>query len=430
MKNFFSPDPIQDKELASPVTNYIKSRTRKAFSDFVEEMAAESETESPEYLTLKSDPTALMSTPQLATLHGKRMESHVVLTKDGYFLTLHRLVSSCWKNSGRQFCTNETVLLHHGLLGSSADWILLGPDDSLPYILSNLGYDVWMANARGNYYSRSHKSRKVDSTEFWKFSFHEIGSYDLPAVVEYMKIVRNNSAPINYIGHSMGATAFLVLLSLFPHYNSSFKLAVFLAPLAYLSNTDGPLRILKSMAYNPPVHLLKLLGNGEFMPKRRVPFWIANKYCQGPEIFCCNPLFFFAGSIPAHSETFDRSFLARLLFHLPAGGSTQTILHYAQLIKSGKFHVYDGDAEEYSLTNVTVPIALISSSDDTLSTVNDVLRLYFSIQKPIDHYVIHDKELNHTDFVWGQRATELVFGKVVDFLTTGLQYNATKVNEV
>ncbi|CAF4744853.1 unnamed protein product [Pieris macdunnoughi] len=430
MKDFFFPDMINKKETDLPLTNYRKSRTNKAFSDFVDEMAAESETESPEYLTLKSDPTALMSTPQLATLHGKRIESHIVLTKDGYFLTLHRLISPCRRDGDKSYCNNETVLLHHGLLGSSADWILLGSDDSLPYILSNLGYDVWMANARGNYYSRGHTSKQVDSTDFWKFSWHEMGYYDLPAVIEYMKTVKNTSSKINYIGYSMGASAFLVLLSSLPQYSSSFKLAIFLAPLAFLSNTEGPLRILRAMAFNPPMHLLKLLGNGEFIPKRKVPHWISNKYCQGPELFCCNPLFFFAGAIPSDTEYLDRSFLARLMYHVPAGGSTNTVLHYAQLIKTGKFHKFNYETEEYPLSQISVPIALISSTDDTLATVADVLRLYFSIQKPIDHYVIHDKNLNHTDFIWGHNAAELVFGKVVDFLTTGLYFNTTRINEV
>ncbi|CAH4038920.1 unnamed protein product [Pieris brassicae] len=327
MKDLFFPDMINTKETELPLTNYRKSRTSKAFSDFVDEMAAESETESPEYLTLKSDPTALMSTPQLATLHGKRIESHIVLTKDGYFLTLHRLISPCRRDGDKSYCNNETVLLHHGLLGSSADWILL-------------------------------------------------------------------------------------------------------APLAFLSNTEGPLRILRAMAFNPPLHLLKLLGNGEFIPKRKVPYWISSKYCHGPELFCCNPLFFFAGAIPSDTEYLDRSFLARLMYHVPAGGSTNTVLHYAQLIKTGKFHKFNYETEEYPLSQISVPIALISSTDDTLATVADVLRLYFSIQKPIDHYVIHDRNLNHTDFIWGHNAAELVFGKVVDFLTTGLYFNTTRINEV
>nr|XP_026499503.1 lipase 3-like [Vanessa tameamea] len=404
----------------------IKSKTKKAFCDFVEEESAQRETESPEYVSLRSEPTALMSTAQLATLHGKRVESHVVLTKDGYLLTLHRLRNSF--EEGNKI-GNFTVLLHHGLLGSSADWILLGPENSLPYILSSGGCDVWLANARGNYYSRGHVSSNVDSLEFWDFSFHEMGQFDLPAVVEYIKKVKNSDEKINFIGHSMGATAFLVMLSTYPDYNKYFRIAIFLAPLAYMSNSGGPLKILTQMAKSPPEQLLKLLGEGEFVPNRKIPIWIANKYCSGPDMYCVNPLLFLSGSIPEEHK-WNKSLRARILYHIPAGGSTKTILHFAQMVNSEKFHKYNHENEEYPLRLVTVPIVMFSSNGDLIATISDVLRLYFSISSPIDHYVIRDKNLSHVDFLWNPHAKVLVYEKVIDFLSNGLNLNASKANEI
>lgn len=426
-QNFMCPDCRKNTQLRINRLDH-KSKTKTAFSDFVETEAAQEEAESSEYISLRSEPTALMSTSQLATFHGKRIESHVVLTKDGYLLTLHRLRSPFVLEDANDKIGNFTVLMHHGLLGSSADWILLGPEKSLPYLLSDEGCDVWLANARGNYYSRGHVSKNVDSLEFWNFSFQEIGQYDLPAAIEYIRKVKNNNEQINYIGHSMGSTAFLVMLSLFPDYNKFFRIGILLAPLVYMSNSEGPLKIFTQMAMNPPDQLLKLLGAGEFVPNRKIPVWIANKYCKGPELYCLNPLLFLCGVIP-NENLWDKSLIARILYHIPAGGSTKTILHFAQIIKSGKFHKFNNEREEYPLSQVTVPIAVISSSDDLFATIPDVLRLYFSIVNPIDNHIIRGKNLSHIDFLWNPNADSLVYKKVIDFLVDGVKTNVSKINE-
>lgn len=394
--------------------------TKKDFSDFAAEEASKSEIESPELFRLRSEPTALLSTPQLASLHGRRIESHLVVTSDGYVLTLHRLrrpVSVKKKNGNNMM--NFTILMHHGLLGSSADWILLGPKKSLPYILSSAGCDVWFANARGNYYSRGHISLKVDSLAFWNFTWEEMGTRDLPAVVDYIKKIKNSSEQLNFIGHSMGATAFFVMLSVYPEYNDYFRMGILMAPLVYMTNIVGPMRLQKEAASNPPQHLLNFLGKGEFAPNRKVPLWIANKYCKGPDLYCMNPLLFLSGSVP-EKNAWSKSFTARVLYHVPAGGSTSTILHFAELVKTRKFHRFNVETEEFPLKRVTVPIALFSSNDDWLATKADVLRLYFSIANPIDHYVLRGAKLTHTDFVFHPEADTLVFSKVVDSLRNDL----------
>lgn len=428
MKGLFVTQPIERQVYPELDQCELQQRNKQAFSMFIEKMTADIGNDEDDYAYnyTKIDPTALMSAEQLAGYHGRRIESHVVKSRDGYLLTLHRIIK---RNPSRTRIANDTVLLHHGLLGSSADWILLGPEKSLPYILSDQGYDVWMVNARGNYYSRGHVALTTKSPRYWKFSFQEMGEYDLPAIIDYILDYRNSTKEINYIGHCMGGTALLVLLSTIPLYNNYIRIAILLAPLAFMSNIQGPFNVLTTMANNPPEHLLRTIGDTEFLPSRKIPRFIAKKFCEGPRYFCSNPLLFFTGNFPRTSR-YNASFIARLLYHVPAGASTNTILHYGQLVKNQKFHRFNQEWREFPLQQVTAAVVLFSSSDDILAPVADMVHLFFSIANPLDHYVINNKSMGHSDFVWGAQAHKLVFPVILDYLENGLIQEILKDNEV
>ena len=110
-------------------------------------------------------------------------ESHTVITEDGYMLNIHRI--PC----GRAGCgdgVKQPVFLQHGILASSADWVLSGPDKALAFMLADLGYDVWLGNARGNTYSRHHVRFSSSDKKYWDFSFHEMAVYDIPAEIDFI----------------------------------------------------------------------------------------------------------------------------------------------------------------------------------------------------------------------------------------------------
>lgn len=72
----------------------------------------------------------------------------------------------------------------------------------LAYYLADNGYDVWLANARGNEFSKNHKYLSTNSTPYWNFSFHEMAKYDLPAIIDYILMVTNQSA-LHLVGKLM-----------------------------------------------------------------------------------------------------------------------------------------------------------------------------------------------------------------------------------
>lgn len=64
-------------------------------------------------------------------------------------------------------------------------------------------------------------------------SWHEIGKYDIPAMIDYI-INKTNQQKIHYIGHSQGTTTLFVAMSVRPEYNQKVRLATLMGPAVFL----------------------------------------------------------------------------------------------------------------------------------------------------------------------------------------------------
>lgn len=158
-----------------------------------------------------------------------------------------------------------SVLIQHGLFSCSDAWMFNGPNDGIAFLLADAGFDVWLGNARGNTYSRNHTSRLVDHPYFGRFSWHEIGHYDLASMIDYILKI-NQQKSIHYVGHSQGTTSFFVLLSTRPEYNEKIKTAHMLAPVAFMNNMED-LLVRTLASYLGHVNgYSALFDNQEFLP--------------------------------------------------------------------------------------------------------------------------------------------------------------------
>ena len=85
-----------------------------------------------------------------------------------------------------------------------------------------------------------HKTLNPDSNEFWNFSWHEIGFYDLSAMMDYI-IKQSNFPKVFFIGTSQGTTSLMVLLSTRPEYNQKIHQAHLLLPVVFMGFNTCPL---------------------------------------------------------------------------------------------------------------------------------------------------------------------------------------------
>jgi pimeloyl-ACP methyl ester carboxylesterase len=214
---------------------------------------------------------------QLVTSRGYTIESHNVTTNDGYILTMFRIPSgkNAKKGASKVGCNNfgAPVILQHGLLDSSYTWINNFEDESLGYILSDQGFDVWFGNNRGNRYGRNHVSKNPDdkSSGFWDFTWDDMASKDVPAMVNYVTAATGYSS-VGWVGHSEGTIQmFGAGTSLETNQDEDFQRAlksinifVALAPVAYTYGLRS--KLLVALAKTNLTEDLYNRGYLEFMP--------------------------------------------------------------------------------------------------------------------------------------------------------------------
>uniref|UniRef100_A0A6P7GTJ9 Lipase n=1 Tax=Diabrotica virgifera virgifera TaxID=50390 RepID=A0A6P7GTJ9_DIAVI len=369
----------------------------------------------------KYNPDDYLDVPQIIARHGYPVEIHIVTTSDGYLLTLHRIIGSKNGIKGKQ-----PVLLSHGVLGSSADWILDG-DTALGYLLADNGYDVWMKNDRGNIYSKGHVSLPNWSAQYWNFSFHEMGIYDLPAIVSYISNITGKGGDLLYIGHSMGTTQFFVFSSLFPKLAAKhIKLMVGLAPTAYMTHIRSPIRYLAPFS-NDLNWLAKHLGITEI--KRESKFFeMLTFICETfqSKKICSNVLFLLC---PSERNETNTAILPTIFAHDPAGSSVKNFIHYAQEIKDhGNFQYFDYGAKQnmiiygnatppsYPIKNIQVPIYLVYAPNDMMTSPIDVLRLSKKLRNLAGLYKVPDNDFTHLDYIFGKYVYQLVYKPILKVL--------------
>ncbi|XP_054817729.1 triacylglycerol lipase 2-like [Prosopis cineraria] len=351
---------------------------------------------------------------------GYPCQEHKVTTEDGYILSMQRIVVGQSGSKGDK----PPVLLQHGVLADAITWVLAPYNKSLPFILADNGYDVWLGNTRGTKYSNGHTSLSTSDKAYWEWSWDELSSYDLHALVQY--VYNHTGQKLYYAGHSQGT---LIALAAFSQKNllNMIRSAALFAPIAHLNNIPSPaIQLAARSLLATALYWLKL---GEFIPKSQEVRQLIGTICNSSGTNCSDLVKLFTG--PSCCISFTT--IDTLLLHEPQPTATKNLIHFSQVVSTRKIAKYDYgnpiqnmqhygqlNPPQYNMASIPkdFPLFLCYGKNDILADVKDVEFLINNDLKDHDKgklEVVYSEEYGHLDFIMASNAKEVVYEPVLDF---------------
>lgn len=344
--------------------------------------------------------------------HGYPLEENLVLTDDGYILSVWHLTPK--EPNGR------VVFLQHGCTDTAWTFFQLG-DNSLPFILLREGYDVWLGNVRGNIFSHNHIDPKLSEVQsgFNEHSMDEMVEYDLPAMINMVR-EKTGAKKITYIGHSQGTTIFFMLVM----HNPAFAEEVIdhyvaLGTVNNIANTlFPPIEILDRIAV-----IFQKVGIFKYMSLTNAQRNLVAKFCKtSPGV--CGKAFDYALSIKP-SGRMDYKNLYHYLYYYPGGVSKNNMLHWSQIHQMKQLVYFNPrfDKEKtaipYNIENIKkwkIKSLIQRSDDDTFSAWEDVTDFYNTVEDKSYITMLDTLNYGHVDCTSAESAIKDIFEPLLEFI--------------
>ncbi|KAK6454718.1 triglyceride lipase-cholesterol esterase [Scheffersomyces xylosifermentans] len=350
------------------------------------------------------------SIDQMCNLFGYDVEGRIVQTKDDYLLTVHRIVG---RDDSARVPNGKVVYLHHGLLMSSDVWVtMLDKYSNLPFILYDLGYDVWLGNNRGNKYSQKHLHYKTHTERFWDFSMDEFAIFDIPNTIEYI-LNATNKSKLTYVGFSQGSAQAFASVSVNSELNDKIEKLIAISPATTPHGLYS--KFLDFFLKASPNIFFLLFSRKILMPS--IFFWQRIMY---PPLY--DNMIDISNYILFNWKSANISKIQKLssYAHLYSSTSVKTVVHWFQIMSSKNFQMYHDSYSKlsgltpisYPLKNIRVPIHLIYGDIDSLVDI-DVMKSQLP-HKTTTAHAVHNHE--HLDNLWGEDVYEQVFKQVLHAL--------------
>ncbi|KAI8477465.1 MAG: Alpha/Beta hydrolase protein [Monoraphidium minutum] len=350
---------------------------------------------------------------------GYPLETYPVETYDGFILRLYRIPYGK-AAAGDGGGPRPAVLIAHGLTEASSSWVGLDPESSMGFFLADAGFDVWMANARGNTFSRGHRHYRSTDLGYWSSSIDEVALLDVPANVDYV-LRATGRRQLALVGYSQGCSAALMMLSARPEYNDKLWLLLLLAPVVFAEEVKAP--YLRKMALDGSAELLLNAGMGQNLHN---PMTHAiSSGCHGArEAAWCYGLMAAMG--PGPGPGVQPEDLPRIAAVYPSSVGARNLLHWSQWVQKAEGLVmfdygtdcpgdnpkpyretcnqarYGQDTPPvYDLSNVVARAAVIQGADDLMSTKEDSEKLLKAWRADVVMRQLMPA-VGHTSFQWAR----------------------------
>ena len=374
---------------------------------------------------------------ELAERYGYSVQAQSTRTKDGFHLTLFRLVQEGSIVEGR-----PVAFVQHGFRNCADSWMSNDKDKSLVAKLVEAGFDVWLGNSRGTKYSMKNDHFSQTDEEFWGFSFHEIAIFDLPALISHV-LKTTGQHSLVYIGYSQGTTEMFAALAdpaTSKWVNRVVSHFVALAPIAFLNNLRSPyilglLPMKDFLLSYMRIMNLNLIEKNKCSPllKEQTDVFIRN--CENEKDLpkeCLVP-YEETDEFPKENNLKQTGYFMN---SDPQAFNLQSVAHFCQLTVSTVpiFRRYDYGAQKnmekygqvepphYNLSLVKTKITAYVGTADLISTVKDVETLKENVPQMRVNYL---EKWGHLTFLLGKNCSP-VYNKIVMELSNQIKPSKMK----
>eukprot|EP00347_Sterkiella_histriomuscorum_P019192 403342583 len=363
------------------------------------------------------------SIDQQVIARGFMFEQHKITTEDGYILTAFRIPGKL-NEIPSSISKKQPVYMQHGLIDDGGTWLFNDASIDLSLILADKGYDVWITNSRGTVYSNQHIKYTTRDQEYWEFSMHEMGKYDVPANLNYI-LDKTGHEQVIYIGHSQGTTQWFIANALYDDLHKHFKAFIGLAPVMFVEDIPSIAAKMLDLLRIPDL----------FYEHFNHILYLPNLSSLGQPLLRTFPRTSWnvVQAITGFDDNYhiDLANLPMMAQNDVGGTSTKNTLHWIQMIRDKRFQMFDyGEREnrekygqnkppEYDYKNFKkdlkkVKILLFYGNKDSLMSEDTFMRLLKVL--PMDTETVEISDYNHVDYMWAEDCNKYVNDYAVDFI--------------